>query len=440
MSGADLNVIHAAQLARVHDRGGPRRGAEQSLLDLVADGAVAIRGGHITAAGPTGALLAEWGDPAVPVLDVTGRTVLPGLVESHCHPLFKAAPHPPDADRLPLPEIAAREDGIWETVLATRAADEDELLARLAGVYARILAGGVTTLECKTGYTLTVDGEARDLRLLERSRELTAIELVCTFLGAHMVPLDAPDEDAYVDRVLVEMLPVLDGLAGYADFCCDGGLFEHRNVTRMLDAARALEIRTRVHADGWAAAGGWRTAVEYGASSADHLTFTSDDEIAEVGSTDTIATLLPIAEMIYMTERRANAAALISHEVPVAIATDYCSSIGCSSLTTTLGIAVPWFSITPSQSIVGATLNAAYGLGLGHDRGSLDPGKRGDLTILDVPHPNDIYLALGARLVDAVVIGGRVEFRAPEFPLRVRPGRDPVGASPGPERCAGGCE
>jgi imidazolonepropionase len=225
-----------------------------------------------------------------------------------------------------------------------------------------------------------------------------------------MVPLDGTGELDYVDCVVDEMLPALDGLAGYADFCCDDGLFEHQSVTRMLGAARDLGIPTRVHADGWAAAEGWRTAVEFGASSADHLTFTSDDEIAQVGSTETVATLLPMAEMIYMTGKRANAAALIAHEVPVAIATDYCSSIGSSSLTTTVGIAVPWFAITPAQAVVGATLNAAYSLGLGHDRGSLDPGKRGDLTVLDVPHPNDIYLSLGSRLVSTVLIGGRVQF------------------------------
>ena len=404
----DLNVIHAAQLARVSDRGGPRRGRDQRELDLVADGAVAIRSGRIVAAGPTATVLGEWGDPAVATLDATGCTVLPGLVESHCHPLFKPAPHPEAAERLALAEIAGREDGIWETVQATRAASDDELLAQLARTYRQLLGGGVTTLECKTGYSLTADGEVRDLRLLHQSRSLTPITLVTTFLGAHMVPPDAACEEQYVDTVVGEMIPALGATAAYADFCCDGDLFTAANVGRMLDAARDHGIPTRIHADGWAAADGWRTAVAHGASTADHLTFTSEAEIAEVGPADTIATLLPVAEMIYLTERRANARALIEQEVPVAVATDHCSSIGARSLITTIGIAVPWFRMSPAEAIVGATLNAAYGLGLGADRGSLDAGKRGDLTILDATHPNDVYLSIGSRLVETVVIGGSV--------------------------------
>ena len=407
MSG-DLNVIHAAQLACVVDRGGPRRGIEQGELDLIEDGAVAIRDGVIQAVGPTGAVLEAFGEPGVVTLDASARTVLPGLVESHCHPLFKAAPHPPSADRLPLREIAGREAGIWETVAHTRAAGEEELLAQLGRVYDRALAGGVTTLECKTGYTLSVEGELRDLALLARSRELTPISLVMTFLGAHMLPADASDETEYVDTVVDEMLPRIDGLASFADFCCDADLFTAQSIARMLEHANRRGLPTRIHADGWGAADGWRTAVRYGAASADHLTFTSDAEIAEVGCANTIATLLPVAEMIYMTERRANARAFIAHDVPVAIATDYCSSIGASSLATTIGIAVPWFGITPAEAIVGATLNAAYGLGLGADRGSLDPGKRGDLTILDATHPNDLYLSLGAPLVEAVAIAGEI--------------------------------
>ena len=146
--------------------------------------------------------------------------------------------------------------------------------------------------------------------------------------------------------------------------------------------------------------------------SAEHLTYTSDDEIREVGRTDTVAVVLPMAELIYMTNRRANARLFIEHDVPLAIATDYCSSIHSTSLLNTMGVAAPWFRLTPGEVIVGATLNAAYSLGRQHDAGSLDVGKRGDLIVLDCVHPNELFLAAGAPLLERVIIGGVDRYRA----------------------------
>lgn len=254
----------------------------------------------------------------------------------------------------------------------------------------------------------------RALRLLRDSQSLTPLTLIRTFLGAHMTPADAPSPQAYMDTVLDEMLPLVqsDALADFIDVSCDAGLFETSLVERLLDRAHEIGMPARVHADGWAAADGWRIAAAKGAVAADHLTYTSDDQIREVGATDTVATLLPIAELVYRTDRRANARLLIEQGVPVAIATDYCSTVHSTSLATTVGFAIPWFDMTPGEAVVGATLNAAYSLNCGHQRGSLDLGKRGDLTILECEHPNEIYLSVGAPLVAAVVIGGAVAWRA----------------------------
>ena len=153
-----------------------------------------------------------------------------------------------------------------------------------------------------------------------------------------------------------------------------------------------------------------------GALSAEHLTYTPDEEIAAVGDTDTVAVLLPQAELVYMTDRRANARLFIDTGVPVAIATDYCSSIHATSLTGTIALAAPWFRITPGEAIVGTTLNAAYALAAAGDRGSIDPGKRGDLTILSVDHPEELCLAAGQDVVSEVVIGGEVVHAAAPLP------------------------
>jgi imidazolonepropionase len=419
---SDLNVIHAASLARVGDEGQPRRGTTQGELGIITDGAISIRGGVIVAVGTTEEVLATHGEDDAPTIDASGRCVLPGLVECHSHPLFAGDRHHEYAERLggaSLAEVAERGGGIWSSVVATREAGDDELLARLGTALRRIMSGGVTTLEVKSGYGLTVAEELRQLDLLHRARLSTPIELVITFLGAHVVPRDldgdissVPSERAelYTDLIDDEMLPavVRQGIAQFQDVTVEQGYFTPDQGLRLMRRSHQLGLPVRVHADAWAPSQGWRTAVEGGAVSAEHLTYTSSDEIRDVGRTDTVAVLLPMAELIYMTSQRADARLLIENEVPVAIATDYCSSIHASSLLNTVATAAPWFRMTPAEVIVGATLNAAYSLGLQSSCGSLDVGKRGDLLILDCEHPNEVCLAVGAPILDTVVIAGEV--------------------------------
>lgn len=414
----DLNVVHAASLARINDRGGPRRGASQGELDIVSDGAVAIRGGRIVAVGSTTDVLAAHGEPGVPTIDATGRCVLPGLVECHSHPLFAGERSHEYAERLAgasLAEVAARGGGIWSSVVATRTAGDDELLARLLVALRRVVAGGVTTLEVKSGYGLTVAEEIRQLELLQRARSETPLQLAITFLGAHVVPRDlggseAGRGDRYTELIESEMLPRVaeQGIAQFQDVTVEQGYFTPQQALRLMRRSHEIGLPVRVHADAWAPSQGWRTAVEGGAVSAEHLTYTPDEEIRAVGRADTVAVVLPIAELIYMTSRRANARLFIEHEVPVAVATDFCSSIHATSLLNTIATAAPWFRMTPAEVIVGATLNAAYSLGLQGSCGSLDVGKRGDLIVLDCAHPDEVCLAVGAPLLDTVVIGGRV--------------------------------
>lgn len=419
---SDLNVIHAASLVRVDDAGEPRRGATQGELGIVADGALAIRNGLIVAVGPTDEVLASHGTGDVPTLDAGGHCVLPGLVECHSHPLFAGERHHEYAERLAgasLAEVAARGGGIWSSVVATRQASDDDLLARLTVTLHRIMSGGVTTLEAKSGYGLTVDQELRQLGLLQQARSLTPVQLAITFLGAHVVPGDLDGDvdrgpqhraERYTDLIEGNMLQAVvdQGVAQFQDVTVEQGHFTPEQALRLMRRSHAVGLPVRVHADAWASSQGWRTAVEGGAVSAEHLTYTPLDEIRGVGRTDTIAVILPMAELIYMTSRRADARAFIDHGVPVAVATDYCSSIHATSLLNTIATAAPWFRMTPAEVIVGATLNAAYSLGLQSSCGSLDVGKRGDLLILECEHPNEVCLAVGAPLLDTVVIAGQV--------------------------------
>jgi imidazolonepropionase len=217
------------------------------------------------------------------------------------------------------------------------------------------------------------------------------------------------DAEAYTREVLAMLARVLaQGIADFHDITCERGLFTPAQALSLFRASAEQGIPTKAHSDAWASSEGWQTAVAGGAVSAEHLTYTPDDEIRAVGATDTIAVLLPQAELIYMTDRRANARLLIEHEVPVALATDYCSSIHATALTSTIGIGAPWFRIIPEEAIVAVTLNAAYALGLAGDRGSIDAAKRGDVTILSVGHPQELCLAVGQDVVSQVVIAGEV--------------------------------
>jgi imidazolonepropionase len=409
----DLNIINAAQIARIKDHGGPRKGALQGELDLLADGAVVIRNGLIVAVGPSTILREYSGD--APTLDAAGRSVLPGLVECHCHPLFVGNRHWEFSRRLggaTSRQIRQEGGGIWSTIVATRKAEDQALLDGVARAYRAILAGGVTTLEVKSGYGQSTGQELRMLDLLRRSASSTPMDLVYTFLGAHIAPQDGSSAEAYAQVVRDVMAPAVarQGIAEFQDLSCERGDFSAEIARELLDASRRLGMPTRVHADASSASQGWSTAVAGGAVAADHLTFTPDEEIRAVGSTETVAVLLPTAEQFYLTPRRANARLFIETNVPVAIATDYCSSFQATSLALSISQACSWFRLAPAEAIVGATLNAAYVLRRNHDRGSIEVGKRGDLTILDCAHPDELGVRIGAPVIRQVVSQGRIVF------------------------------
>lgn len=447
-----LLIVGAAEVATL--AGGPRRGAGQADPSIAPPGtAVACLDGRIVAVAPeaqasaelAAALEATGRDPrAVDVLDASGATLTPGLVDAHTHLLFAGSREDEVALRASgatYLEILAAGGGILSTVRATRAASDEALLAHGRRWLAQMLRTGTTTVEAKSGYGLDTPTE---LRLLAAAGRLAAegpVDVVATFLGAHSVPAEVLDAhpgdrdaatEAYVASVIGEQLPAVaaQGIARSCDVFCETGVFTADQARRILLAARALGLDIRLHADELAPSGGAELAAELGALSADHLGAPSAAGIAALaraaatsaaagaaGAADgvrpVVAVLLPTVPWFLGLAAREPARELIEAGVPVALATDFNPGTSpVTSLPLVMTAAVLTLRLDPAEALVATTVNAAAALGLA-DRGALAPGLRADVVAWDVPSHAQIPYWAGADLVRAVVAGGRLVLAAP---------------------------
>ena len=411
--------------------GGLRRGATQghvAALPASVNPVVACWDGLIVAVGPEAevrARLAGEGldDARFQILDADGGTVTPGLVDPHTHLLFAGTRESEwrlRQEGAGYLEILGAGGGILSTVVRTRAASQQELLAHGRRWLGEMLAHGVTTVEVKSGYGLDT---ATELRLLEIAGRLAAegpLEIVPTFLGAHAVPPEdraAPDgTERYVRRVIDEQIPAVakQGIARYCDVFCERGVFSAEQSRRILEAGIAAGLAPRLHADELAPSGGAELAAEIGAASADHLAAPSPEGIvalakaAETGR-PVVATLLPATSLVLMKEHDAPARTFIEQGVPVALGTDFNPGTSPTpNLQLVLSLAVLRLKLTASEALAAVTINAAHAVGLGATHGALEAGRVADLVVWDVPSHAQLPYWLGANLVRAVVKRGSV--------------------------------
>jgi imidazolonepropionase len=429
-------VTGAAEVATC--AGGLRGGLAQDVPAIAPPGtAVACLEGRIVAVAAEpeardvlAAALVEIGasPDACDVIDATGCTVTPGLVDPHTHLLFGGSREGEVALRqrgASYLEILASGGGILATVAATRAASDRELAAHGCRWLGEMLRHGATTVEAKSGYGLDT---ATELRLLAIAGRLAAdgpVDVIPTFLGAHAVPSEvraahrdaAAATEAYVRAVIEEQLPAVaaQGVARSVDVFCETGVFSPDQARRILQAARDRGLEIRLHADEMAPSGGAELAAELGALSADHLGCPSAAGIgalaAAAGSArPVVAVLLPTVPWFLGQELREPARELIEAGVPVAIGTDF--NPGTSpvpSLPLAMSVAMLRLGLTPSEVLAATTVNAAAALGLA-DRGALEPGRRADLVVWDVPTHAQLPYWAGADLVRVVIAGGRQVF------------------------------
>jgi imidazolonepropionase len=382
-------------------------------LGIVERGAVVARDGRIVFAGTEADLPAgSWQDAEV--VDCAGRLVTPGLIDCHTHLVYAGNRANEFEMRLAgatYEEVARAGGGIVSSVKALRAASADALLAETLPRLDALIAEGVTAIEVKSGYGLDLANEAKSLRVARRLGLERTVTVRTTFLGAHALPPEAAgDKDAYIDKVVTEMLPFVAaaGLADAVDGFCEGIAFSPEQIARVFDAAKALDLPVRLHADQLSNSYGAALAARYGALSADHLEYTDEAGAAAMAAAGTVAVLLPGAFYFIREEKKPPVALFRDHGVKMALATD--SNPGTSPLTSVLlvmNMAATLFQMTVEECLAGVTREAARALGLAAETGTLEQGKWADLAIWDVEAPAELVYRMGFNTLHARVWRGR---------------------------------
>lgn len=362
---------------------------------VLSDAALVVEGSRVAWVGPTAEA------PAADVrVDVGGRAVVPGFVDSHSHLVFAGDRAPEFAARMAGTPYAA--GGIRTTVAATRAASDEQLTAHVARLVQEMRRQGTTTLEIKSGYGLSVHDEARSLAVARQFTEET------TFLGAHVVPAEhADDPAAYVELVTGPMLEAAAPHARWVDAFCETGAFDVDQARAVLVAGAAHGLRGRLHASQLGPGPGVLLAAELGLAAVDHCTYLTDADVDALRDSGTVATLLPGVEFStrqpYPDARR-----LLDAGIHVAIASD-CNpgSSYTSSVPFCIALAVREMGMTPAEALHAATAGGARALGR-DDVGHLTPGARADLVVLDAPSAVHLAYRPGVPLVVATLMGAEV--------------------------------
>jgi imidazolonepropionase len=385
--------------------------AEASGYGEIRDGALAIRDGKVAWLGPRSALPA--GYHATEQHDGLGGWLTPGLIDCHTHVVHagnRSNEFEARLNGISYEEIARAGGGILSTVRATRAASADELLQQSMPRVLSLLAEGVTTIEIKSGYGLSLEAEAKMLQVARRIGDSLPVTVKTTFLGAHALPPEYADQaDAYVDAICEQMLPALaaQGLVDAVDAFCEKIGFTPAQTERVFRAAQRLGLPVKLHAEQLSDQAGAALVARYHGLSADHLEYLSADGVQAMAAQGTVAVLLPGAYYFLRETRQPPIAALRAAAVPMAVATD-CNP-GTSPMTSLLlamNMACTLFRLTPQEALAGATRHAAQALGIADATGTLALGKRADLALWAISRPADLAYAIGHNPCVAVINAG----------------------------------
>lgn len=399
-----LELWHNARIATMQS-------ANQAPYGLIESGAVVVEGTRIAWVGTTDSLPAALNERCEHRHDAGGALITPGLIDCHTHLVYgghRAQEFERRLQGASYEDIAREGGGIVSTVRATRAASFDALHAQSLPRLKQLMAEGVTTIEIKSGYGLSLADERKTLAVAREFGRHQAVDVRTTFLGAHAVPPEFSGRtDDYLAEVL-RMLPVLhsEGLVDAVDVFCERIAFSTAQTRQVFEAAQSLGIPVKLHAEQLSDSGGTQLASQFNAISCDHLEWLSADGAAAMASSGTVAVLLPGA-FYFLRETRVPPVNLLrEHSVPIAISTD-CNpgSSPCTSLLLMLNMACTLFRLTPAEALAGVTKHAATALGL-HDRGVIAPGKRADFILWNLDHPAQLSYSMGANPRRCTVLNG----------------------------------
>jgi len=366
-----------------------RKEGGQAGIQSIRDAAIVHRDGAIVWVGPAAELPTEFA--AEPKESAGGHAVVPGLIDCHTHLLFGGWRADEFGERIAgksYLDIAREGGGIRKTVRQTREASDGDLLSHGIAYLDAMRRLGVTTIEAKTGYGLSLEHELRVLRLYKQLNAQQPVEIVSTLLAAHIVPEpDKCNRECYISMIINELIPAVakEGLAEFNDVFVEDTAFNREEARRILDAGMKHGLRPKLHVDQLHDGGGAALAAEVGAASADHLEYTGKEGIEALASSRTVAVTLPLASL-YLNQPPMPARQFIRAGVPVAVATDFNpGSAPSHHLPLALMLACTMNRMTPAEALKGATLYAARAIGREKTIGSIEPGKHANFTVLDVP-------------------------------------------------------
>ena len=412
-----LLIVGASQILTLRGRG-PRRGKALSNLGVINDGALLIRDGRIVSVGVRAKVEALPEAKTADNLFVGGRVVLPGFVDSHTH-LVHAASRAEEYELkiagASYEEIARKGGGILNSVKKVRAATSEALKKRALAALREFAANGTTTLEAKSGYGLDVTSELKILNLHQELLREQPLEIVSTFLGAHVVPTEyrgtPGGPQRYVSMLIHRLIPEVAErkLAEFCDVFCDRGAFSRAQSEQVLEAGERHGLAPRIHAEQLTRTGATQLGMQLGAASCDHLEQVNHADIRALGKSRTVATLMPGCDFHLGLKQYAPARGLIDAGAIVSLATDYNPGTSPTlSMPMILSLACTQLRMTPAEAITAATINGAYALRRDKDIGSLEVGKRGDVAIFDVEDYREIPYYFGVNKCWMTIKNGEI--------------------------------